>query len=67
MDPRPVEGPVNKDDTEIMEILEAFDLTGCAHSAAGLAGCDPKTVRHHVQRRDLGLPVTGPVRSGGCG
>jgi len=28
-----------------MEILEAYDLTGCAHSAAELAGCDSKTVR----------------------
>jgi len=25
---------VKKDAREIMEILEAFDLTGCAHSAA---------------------------------
>ncbi len=38
LDPRPVEGPVKKDAREIMEILEAFDLTGCAHSAAQLAG-----------------------------
>ena len=62
MDPRPVEGPVKKDDREIMNILEAFDLTGCAHSAAALAGCDPKTVRHWVARRDQGLPVAGPAR-----
>jgi transposase len=53
---------VKKDDREIMEILEAFDLTGCAHSAAVLVGCDPKTVRHHVERRDRGLAVTGPLR-----
>ena len=25
-----------------MEILEAFDVTGCAHSAAALAGVDPE-------------------------
>jgi transposase len=37
-----------------MEILEAFDLTRCAHSAADLAGCDPKTVSRHVDRRDRG-------------
>jgi len=34
---------VRKDDKEIMEILEAFDLTGCAHSTAQLVECDPKT------------------------
>ncbi len=27
-----------------------------------LAGCDPKTVRNHVERRDRGLVVAGPVR-----
>jgi transposase len=37
-----------------MEIFEAFDATGCAHSAAQLVGCDPKTVRRYVARRDLG-------------
>jgi hypothetical protein len=37
-------GTVKKSDREIMEILEAFDATGCAHSAAVLAGVDPKTV-----------------------
>jgi hypothetical protein len=36
---------VKKSDREIMEILEAFDATGCAHSAAQIAGVDPKTVR----------------------
>jgi hypothetical protein len=35
---------VAKSDREIMEILEAFDLTRCAWSAAQLVGCDPKTV-----------------------
>lgn len=53
---------MKKDDREIMEILEAFDLTGCAHSAAQLAGCDPKTVRHWVDLRDRGLPVTDAGR-----
>jgi transposase len=37
-----------------MEILEAFDLTRCAESAAALAGCDPKTVRRYVALRDGG-------------
>jgi transposase len=53
---------VKKDDREIMNILEAFDLTGCAHSAARLTGCDPKTVRRWVRARDRGLPVGGPGR-----
>lgn len=46
---------MSKSDREIMEILEAFDLTGCAWSAAQLAGCDPKTVTHYVQKRDAGV------------
>jgi transposase len=37
-----------------MEILEAFDLTRCPHSAAELAGCDPKTVARYVGARDTG-------------
>lgn len=45
-----------------MEILEAFDATGSAHSAAELAGVDPKTVRRYVAERDAGRPVTGPGR-----
>ncbi|MGH3628045.1 MAG: IS21 family transposase [Sciscionella sp.] len=45
-----------------MEILEAFDATGCAHSAAVLAGVDPKTVRRYVAKRDAGEPVDGPVQ-----
>jgi hypothetical protein len=43
---------VKKSDREIMEILEAFDATGCAHSAAALAGVDPKTVRRYVVKRE---------------
>jgi transposase len=53
---------VKKSDREIMEILEAFDATGCAHSAAGLAGVDPKTVRRYVANRDAGRPVDEPVQ-----
>ena len=44
-----------KSDREIMEILEAFDLTRCAWSAAQLVGCDPKTVAAYVARRDAGV------------
>ena len=35
-------------------ILEAYDLTRCAWSAAPLAGCDPKTITHYVSVRDGG-------------
>jgi transposase len=37
-----------------MEILEAYDLTRCAHSAAQLVGCDEKTVTRYVAVRDAG-------------
>lgn len=37
-----------------MEILEAFDLTRCAHSAARLAGVDEKTVARYVAIREAG-------------
>jgi transposase len=46
---------------EVMEILEAFDLTGTLRAAAELAGCDHKTVAHWVRARDEaggGLPVS---------
>ena len=43
-----------KTNQEIMEILEAFDLTRSVWSAAQLAGCDPKTVEHYVERRAAG-------------
>jgi transposase len=52
---------VQKSDREIMEILEAYDTTGVAHSAASLCDADPKTVRRYVQARDLGRAVTGPA------
>jgi hypothetical protein len=39
---------------EIMEILEAYDLTGSLRGAAALAGCDHKTVAHYVELRDAG-------------
>jgi hypothetical protein len=45
---------VTKCDREIMEILEAYDTTGCGHSAAQLVGCDPNTVRRYVALREAG-------------
>jgi transposase len=53
---------VKKSDREIMEILEAFDATGCANSAASLAGVDPKTVRRYVAKRDAGKPADERVQ-----
>jgi hypothetical protein len=53
---------VKKSAREIMEIFEAFDKTGSAHSAAKLAGVDPKTVRRLVAARDAGVPVDEPGR-----
>lgn len=38
---------------EVMEILEAYDLTGSLRGAAALAGCDHKTVAHWVRQREL--------------
>jgi transposase len=45
---------VTKSGREIMEILEAYDLTRCAHSAAQLAGTDRKTVARYVALREAG-------------
>lgn len=45
-----------------MEILEAFDLTRCAWSAAELVGCDHKTVARYVALRDAGADPTAPLR-----
>jgi transposase len=53
---------VTKSGREIMEILEAFDLTGCAHSAAQLAGTDRKTVTRYVALRDAGADPAGRER-----
>ena len=47
---------------EIMEILEAFDLTRSYRDAAELAGCSHHTVAYWVARRDAGLlPAPGEV------
>lgn len=45
---------MTKSDREIMDILEAYDLTRCAHSAGQLAGCDAKTVQRYVALREAG-------------
>ena len=49
---------------EIMQILEAFDLTHSFRDAAELAGCSHHTVADWVAKRDAGLlPAPGePVR-----
>jgi transposase len=44
---------------EIMEILEAFDLTDSFRAAAKLAGCSHHTVEHYVVLRDAGLLPAG--------
>ena len=45
---------MTKSGREIMEIFEAFDLTGTAWSAAQLTGCDAKTVARYVAVREAG-------------
>ena len=48
---------------EIIEILEAFDLTGSFRDAGELAGCSHHTVAGYVAKRDAGeLPDDGPQR-----
>ena len=50
-----------KSDEEIMEILEAFDLTRSFRDAGELAGCSPNTVAHWVSARDTGA-LAAPAR-----
>lgn len=45
---------MTKHDREIVEILEAYDLTRCVRSAAALAGVNVKTVARYVAIRDRG-------------
>ncbi|MGB0092723.1 MAG: hypothetical protein WBP81_09340 [Solirubrobacteraceae bacterium] len=49
---------------DVMEILEAYDLTGSFRAAAGLVGCDHKTVSYWVRQRDVagGMPVVERAR-----
>jgi hypothetical protein len=44
---------------EIMEILQAFDLTGSFRDAAELAGCSHHTVARYVAAREAGRLVPG--------
>jgi hypothetical protein len=51
---------------EIMNILEAFDLTGSLRDAAELAGCSHHTVARYVAGRERGRAVPGgPARRPG--
>jgi Mu transposase, C-terminal domain len=51
---------------EIMNILEAYDLTGSLRDAAELAGCSHHTVARYVAGRDQGRPVPdGAARRAG--
>jgi transposase len=45
-----------KRNEEIVEILEAYDLTGSYRAAAELAGCDHHTVARYVALREVGQP-----------
>lgn len=47
---------------EIVQILEAFDLTRSCRDAGELAGCSPNTVALWVARRDAGELTAAPVR-----
>jgi transposase len=52
-----------KNSEEVMEILEAYDLTGTLRGAAELVGCDHKTVAHWVRaREEAGGGPPAPVR-----
>ena len=44
---------------EIMNILEAYDLTGSLRDAAELAGCSHHTVAQYVAERERGRAVPG--------
>ena len=62
-------GAGSKSSEEVMEILEAFDLTLTLRGAAELAGCDHKTVANWVRARDEaggGLPVSVRPRGRLC-
>lgn len=52
-----------KSDGELMEILNAYDLTGSYRAAAELCGCSHHTVKKAVDDRDAGLtPATRRAR-----
>lgn len=48
-----------KSDEEIMEILEAYDLTGSCRAAGELAGCSHHTVAQYVAAREEGRLTPG--------
>ena len=51
---------------EIMNILEAYDLTGSLRNSAELAGCSHHTVARYVAERERGRAVPGaPARRAG--
>jgi hypothetical protein len=50
---------------EIMNILEAYDLTGSLRDAAELAGCSHHTVARYVAERERGLAPGAPARRPG--
>jgi hypothetical protein len=55
-----------KNAEEIMNILEAYDLTGSLRDAAELAGCSPNTVARYVEAREGGRVLPGcPARREG--
>lgn len=47
-----------KSDGEIMEMLNAYDLTGSLRATAELVGCSPNTVKKAVEARAAGTPPT---------
>ncbi len=47
---------------DVVEILEAFDLTGSLREAGRLTGCSPMTVARYVRLRERGQVATDPVR-----
>ena len=47
---------------EVMEILEAFDLTRSYRTAAQLADCSHNTVAHYVTAREAGSLSARQVR-----
>ena len=49
---------------EIMNILEAYDLTGSFRDAGELAGCSHHTVAAYVRAREGGRLAPGVLRSG---
>src|SRR5690625_1456479 len=50
---------------EIMELLNAYDLTGSYRDAGELAGCSHHMVKRYVERRAVGgSPSVQPLQSG---